>query len=197
MSGKQRSWKHLEWERVAEKPDVSYRILDVMTRQHRHPHTGAVRDFVVIDSTDWVNVVALTPDDRVVLVRQFRYGTETVTLEIPGGMVDPGEDALEAGKRELQEETGYVADTWVKLGVVEPNPAIQTNHCWTYLALNARFVGALAHDSNEVIEVDTAPLVSIPGLVSGGEIQHALVVSAFFHLVNHFGGWTRPPSLGA
>lgn len=192
MSSESNPWSHLEWERVSEQADKSYRILDMYTRQLRHPEHGAVRDFVVMKAPDWVNVIALTPENDVVLIRQFRYGVESVTLEIPGGMVDPGENALEAGKRELREETGYVADTWLELGVVEPNPAIQDNRCWTYLALDARFEGEIQHDSNEVIAMSNEPLDKIGSLIAEGEIQHALVVAAFFHLLNRAGGWKRP-----
>ncbi len=192
MISAKKSNNHLQWERVGEKPHSSFRIFDVITRKHRHPETHGVHDFVVLDCPDWVNVIVLTPENKVVLVRQFRYGTETVTLEIPGGMVDPGEEALEAGKREVREETGYVAERWIELGVVEPNPAFQTNRCWTFLALDAHMAGAIGHDSTEVIDVELVPLEAIPGMIAQGEIQHSLVIAGFFHLINYTGGWHRP-----
>ncbi|MEL6180922.1 MAG: NUDIX hydrolase, partial [Myxococcota bacterium] len=94
--------------------------------------------FVYLDSPDWINVIAITPEGALVFVEQFRHGTRETTLEIPGGMVDPGEDFATAGARELLEETGYTGDTPVLIGVVTPNPAIQSNRCGTVLIRNAR-----------------------------------------------------------
>lgn len=158
-----------------------------------HPVTGAEGTFSVVRSRDWVNVIALTPADSVVLIRQFRHGTREVTVEIPGGIVEPGEGFVEAGRRELREETGYEADRWVELGFVEPNPAIQDNRCATVLALDARPTGVTAFDPGELIAVETAPLGAIAGMCARGEIRHALVVAAFFALLNRAGGWRRPP----
>jgi ADP-ribose pyrophosphatase len=133
-------------------------------------------DFVVLAVPDWVNVVALTPDEQVVVIEQYRHGTRSITLEIPGGMVDPGETMVAAGLRELAEETGYAGDSVELIGVVEPNPAFQDN---------ARPVGAQDLDPNEEIAVRLVPLADIPGLIRSGAITHALVVAAFHHLTLH------------
>lgn len=171
---------------------ADFRVFTVDQHVAAHPQTGDERLFSVIHSPDWVNVIALTPDDAVVLVRQFRHGTRSVTLEIPGGMVDAGETFIQAGARELREETGYAAASWRQIGIVEPNPAIQDNRCATVLGLDARPVGEMQPDAGEFIEVTTRPLTSIGALVMSGEIRHALVVAAFFHLLEHAGGWRRP-----
>ena len=131
----------LLWKRLRAFPAEDYRIFKVASHEAAHPTTEVVRRVNVITSPDWVNVIALTPDDQVVMVRQHRAGTDTITLEIPGGMIDPGEGPLDGGRRELLEETGYVADTWIHIGSVEPNPAIQDNTCHTLLALDARLEG--------------------------------------------------------
>ena len=128
-----------------------------------------------------MNVVALTEDRKVVLVRQFRHGIESLTLEIPGGAVDPGDPSpLAAAKRELREETGYVARHWKRLGVVDPNPAIQTNSCWTFLAEGARLAGAADPDPGEELEVVLVPEKSLESLARRGVIRHALVIVAFY-----------------
>jgi 8-oxo-dGTP pyrophosphatase MutT (NUDIX family) len=143
------------------------------------PRTGAEHDFVIIEAPDWVNVIALTPEENVLVISQYRFGSGEVTLEIPGGMVDEGEDPAEAARRELREETGYEAEDWVALGSIAPNPAILTNRCYTYLARGCRPVGAAALDEREDIAVEEIGLSRIPALLAEGAITHALVGIAF------------------
>jgi 8-oxo-dGTP pyrophosphatase MutT (NUDIX family) len=145
----------------------------------RSPGTGLPHDFFVLDGNDWVNVVPLTKGNAVVLIHQFRAGTRTVTLEIPGGSVETGESALAAAKRELREETGYVSRRWTRIGVVDPNPAIQTNRCTTYLAEGCTRAGDPAPDGSEELSVELHPASSIDTLVRSGRIRHALVLAAF------------------
>jgi len=130
-----------------------------------------------------VNVIALTDRNQVVLVRQFRAGTRSVTLEIPGGGVERTDgSALVAARRELREETGYAARSWKRLGVVQPNPAFQSNRCTTYLARGCRCVGDLIPDAGEDLAVELVPLSRIPGLIRSGRITHSLVIAAFHFL---------------
>jgi ADP-ribose pyrophosphatase len=146
----------------------------------RSPLTGAEHDFVVLESAPWVNVVPLTRDQEVVLIRQYRHGIGEVTLEIPGGLVEAADTPIQAAQRELMEETGFVGETWVDLGYVHPNPAIQNNRCHTFLALGVTPAGPQALDEKEDIEVLLRPLAEIPRLIREGEISHALVVAAFW-----------------
>jgi len=129
----------------------------------------------------WVNVVALTPDDHLVMVEQYRHGTQTVELEIPGGMVDRGDASpAAAGARELREETGYEGENARILSKIFPNPAIQSNTCYTVLVENCRLQHAVEFDHGEDIITRLVPAAEVPRLVAEGRIQHSLVVVALY-----------------
>ena len=138
-------------------------------------------EFVYLDAPDWVNVIALTADDCVVLIEQFRHGIEEVTLEIPGGSVDPGEAPLHGGLRELREETGYDGADACIIGVVAPNPAIINNRCHTVLVRGAAAGGAPQLQGYEDIHTKLVPLADVPDLIRSGTICHSLVIAAFHH----------------
>lgn len=142
-------------------------------------------EFVVIESPDWVNVLALTAADEVVLIEQFRHGTEEITVEIPGGTVDPGEDPLAAGLRELREETGYGGGEARMIGVVTPNPAFMDNRCHTVLVRGVERQGEPELEGFEEIRTRLAPLADVPEMIRSGVITHALVIAAFHYLDLH------------
>ncbi|MFH1809530.1 MAG: NUDIX hydrolase [Pseudomonadota bacterium] len=144
--------------------------------------------FFYMDSLDWVNVIALTPERQVVCIEQYRVGSNEVTLEIPGGMCDAGEAPLDASIRELREETGYAGTRAEIIGSVTPNPAIQNNRCHTALVQDARLLHAVAFDDNEEIGVRLLPLEHIDALILSGVIHHALVLAAFMQLKVHLAG---------
>ncbi len=156
------------------------RIFTLKKEGYRSPRTGREHDFFLLDSPDWVNIIPLTADGKVILVNQYRFGTREFSLEIPGGMLDEGDDPAGAAVRELREETGYAGEEPVLLGVVHPNPAVHTNRCHTYLIRNVVFQGVPRQDSTEDIEVRSVPLSEIPRLIGEGEITHALVIAAFY-----------------
>lgn len=143
--------------------------------------TNNTHDFFIIEPTNWVNVIALTDKQEIVLVKQYRYGTQTTTLEIPGGMIDEGELPQIAAQRELLEETGYEAKVWQMIGTTDPNPAIQNNKCYTFFAKDAYFTKLPELDSTEEIEVITKPFSLIPEMIQQGQITHSLVITAFYH----------------
>ncbi len=175
------------WSTIAEEAALTTRILTVDRVRAAAPDTQAEHEFVRLRSPDWINVIPLTDDEQVVMVRQFRHGTRAVTLEIPGGMVDPGETPIVAARRETREETGYEADGWSLLGVVDPNPALFDNRCHTYLARGAKRVTAIANEGAEETHVVLVPLAEIPDRIRSGEITHALVIAAFHWLDLHGG----------
>jgi len=127
------------------------------------------------------------------MIRQYRHGSREVTLEIPGGLVDPGDTPEKAAARELLEETGFQAKEWTKIGVVNPNPALFNNRCYTFLAQDIKKVAAPTPDQTEDIEVALIPLTDIPKLILKGEIDHAMVITAFsYYFLRHPKELTNP-----
>lgn len=170
------------WEIVSSEIRADYRIFSLRVDRARSPRTGQWHDFYVLESPDWVNVIPLTPDGQVVLVRQWRHGTRSVTLEVPGGLVEVSETPEQAAQRELLEETGYRSAQMLYLGAVEPNPAFLNNRCHTFLAQDVDRISGLNQDEKEDIEVVLRPLKDIPALIREGLISHSLVVAAFYRL---------------
>jgi len=170
------------WKCIRSRTNQSYRVFSIRTDTTLSPRTGAEHEFYVIESGDWVNIIPITADQQVVMIQQYRHGSKQITLEIPGGLVDPGDTPESAASRELLEETGYRAEEWKKIGVVNPNPAIFSNRCHTFLAWNLMKVGSPTLDQTEDIDVVLLPLADIPGLIRKGVIDHALVIAAFHWL---------------
>lgn len=167
------------WTLLSSREVFEHVIFRLHCDRYRLAPEGDESEFVRIVCTDWVNVIPITVDGRVVFVRQYRHGVREVSLEIPGGMIDEGEAADVAALREMREETGYVAPSARRLGDLWPNPAIQNNHCHLFVAENCKLVAPPEPDPRERIEVVTYPLDDVPRLISEGAIRHALVICAF------------------
>lgn len=157
---------------------ASYRVFDVRRLELEDSRGTPRGDAFVLGFRDWCNVVAVTPDDQVVLVWQYRFGTDGLSLEIPGGVIDEGEEPIVAAGRELREETGYGFDSIEPLVTVDANPAIQENRCFTFVARGARPVAATAFDEQEELETVLVPAARIADLLDGGQVKHSLVHSA-------------------
>jgi 8-oxo-dGTP pyrophosphatase MutT (NUDIX family) len=172
MSGPKR-WTPLQTELLQD-----CAVFQVSRVHTRSPRTGRVHPFFRIDASDWVNVVPLTLGGDVVMVRQYRHGSGEVTLEIPGGMVDPGEDPARAAARELIEETGFRATEIVPIGVLNPNPALFGNRLHVFAAPGAERVAEVRNEGTEETRVELVPRAALHRLVREGRVDHALVVAA-------------------
>jgi 8-oxo-dGTP pyrophosphatase MutT (NUDIX family) len=171
----------LPWRQLSSRPRGDYRVFSVREERKVSPRTGREHDFFIIDASSWVNVVALTPDRQMVLIEQYRQGSNTLELEIPGGIIDPADASPEAaGSRELAEETGYQGEPAVLVGQVFPNPAIMRNHCYTVFVRDCRLAQAVALDAGEDLATRLVPLEQVAELVASGQIRHALVVAALY-----------------
>jgi len=146
------------------------------------PRTHREHDFFVLDAPDWVNVIALTRDGHAVMVEQFRHGTATIDLEVPGGVMDRSDSSpVATAIRELREETGYQGTHARLLGTIAPNPAIQANTCHTVLIENCEMSTRVEFDAGEDIVTRLIPSDQLSDLVAGGRIRHSLVAVAIFH----------------
>ena len=172
------------WPVLETKTDIENRIFSIKTKTCRSPRTGRALDFYIMEVGPWVNIIPLTPDRRVVMVRQFRHGTREVTLEIPGGLVDAGQTPVDAAVRELREETGFTCDQATLLGKVRPNPAFMNNWCYSYLATDVALTQNRQMDPGEDLETVLVDLDQIPEMIRDGRIDHSLVISAFYHFYN-------------
>jgi ADP-ribose pyrophosphatase len=168
------------WPCIRSQEIQSFRVFSIRTDSVLSPRTGIEHEFYIIESRDWVNIIPITEDQKVVMVKQYRHGSKEITLEIPGGLMDLGDTPEKAAARELLEETGYQARKYVEVGVVSPNPAIFSNRCYTFLAQNAEKVMEPMPDQTEDIEVVLIPLQDIPQLIETGKIDHAMVIIAFY-----------------
>jgi len=172
----------LPWKKVRSKPAGDFRIFKIRSDTCINPRTGKEHDFYVLDSVGWVNVLALTPDQQLVMIQQYRHGSETVELEIPGGMMDPHEtDPVATAIRELREETGYEGENARLLGKIWSNPAILSNRTYTVLIENCRLKHAVEFDGGEDLTTQLVPAAEIPRLVADEKIGHNLVVVALYY----------------
>ena len=149
---------------------------------------GNLLDATIFEFRAWANVLALTKNGEVVLVKQYRHGIYDVLLEFPGGVVEDEEDPRDGARRELLEETGYQARDLIPIGRLYPNPALQTNALHCFLALDVEKVAEQKLDAGEDIEVELVPLNELIEIAKRGEFPHALMTAVLFQALVY---WKR------
>jgi len=171
---RKRSWKRLSRRDILRAPMFSF-----VDEKWRTPG-GRKTSYYILNTPDWVNVIALDGRKQVVMIREYRCGVARRVLELPGGCTEARDRGpLGAAKRELLEETGFTARKWQYLGFINPNPAFQNNRNHTFLALGAHPSAPQSLDEGEEISVVRIPLRRISGLIKTGKLTHALVICAF------------------
>ncbi len=176
------------WETIDKQQVNDFRIFKANLIKRKHPDWNKESKFVVLDSPDWVNIIPVTKNNEIVLIEQYRQGIDGITLEVPGGLIESGEDPGRAGERECREETGFSsAEKAELLGTNEPNPAFMNNICYSYVWHNCEKNGVQELDSHEDIEVVLAPANKIKNYIKEGKIKHSLVLTAFLHYFLKYG----------
>lgn len=181
------------WDEISRRVLTHFKVFKVWEAVRRSPRTGRESGMFLLDTLDWANVVALTDADELLLVNQYRHGSGAFSLEIPGGVIDPGEEPMAAIVRELREETGHQAESVQEVAAINPNPALFTNRCHTFLATGCREVGPVQQDDGEDLEVIKLPRWELRERVLGGEVYNAVVLSALYLCDQYLGREGRPP----
>ena len=171
-----------EWVQTSSEIVGAFPVFEVRRNKCIRPSDKRTADFYVIGSPDWANVIARTSEGELIMIEQFRHGTEEMNLELAGGIIDKGEEPKASAARELLEETGYSSNKWVLLGSSRPNPAIQSNTIYHYLALDCEKTAETSFDENESIATRLLPEKEVENLIIKGTISHSLVVAAFYYL---------------
>ena len=166
------------WKKIRTDQKTDLKLFQARWDEMQNPRTGQVMKRLILETQDWVNIVPITSEGKIVIVNQYRFGVDKFTSEIPGGLIDEGENSEMAAVRELREETGYTGGEWIYLGSVEPNPAFHTNLCHHWLARGVEKTVAPRLDPGEDIEVIRLSVEELRKVVEEGNLKHVLALSA-------------------
>lgn len=170
-----------KWQTVNIIDNFDLTIFKAQKVQRENPVTKKIGVFTVLNSKDWANIIPITPEGKIVMVEQYRHGTNEVTIELPGGLIEIGENPEKAAIRECKEETGYVSDKKpILLGVSRPNPAFLNNKCYSYLWENCGKVCGQNLDTHEVIKIHEFSQEEVKHKINSGEINHCVILTAFY-----------------
>ena len=180
------------WQRRRSEPGPDLVIFQARFDWMHNPRNGAQMKAVVLESADWVNVVALTTEGKILVVSQYRFGIGNTTLEIPAGLVEANEKPLQAAQRELQEETGYTTQDWTYLGAVEANPAFLTNHCHLWLARDVQKTHLPQLDAGEDVSIGELTWDELQQAIAEGRMRNAFTLLALSQVFDLRGVMAKP-----
>ena len=178
---------HLDWEKLSSKYIVQENWATLRVDSCRMPDGTLIPDYYVLEYPDWVNAIALTEDNEIILVRQYRHAAGEVILELPGGCIEKGESPEEAIRRELQEETGYQFTDIEFLSSLYANPATANNKTHCYIARGGRLVGKQELDKGEEIDLELVSPEKLKELVLSNAFGQALHTSGVFYALIKLG----------
>lgn len=172
------------WQIIQSDPGPDLKIFRLRYDRVRNPRNAVELEAVILETPDWVDIIAVTPERKIIVVDQYRFGTRSITTEIPAGAVQHGETPQEAAVRELYEEAGYKSTQWEYLGWVQPNPAFHTNLCHQFIARNVIITGAPMLDNGELIRVRELTVDEILTEIKEGKIRNSLALLALTRICN-------------
>jgi ADP-ribose pyrophosphatase len=168
------------WRQISKELVQKFRIFNVFNVGFESVKTGKAGLFNVLELKDWVNVLPITDSGEAIMVRQFRYGVNDLTLEFPAGVIEEGQTPAAAAARELLEETGSNSPGLRELGSCHPNPAFQNNRCFFFLAQGAKQDQEQSLDEFEEIEIVKVPILEIDRMIAAGDITHAMTIANWY-----------------
>lgn len=172
--------EHLGWELVSEQKLVDNEWIDFRQSDWRFPDGMELGPFYTYHRKDFAVIAALDEEGRFVCVRQFRQGIRQITTEFPAGGIEKGEDPLDAAKRELREETGYVSDDWTYLASIPANATMADNYAHLYLARGCRREAERHLDVTEFVDVEVLGAEEVHALIRRGAFAQAVHAATYY-----------------
>jgi ADP-ribose pyrophosphatase len=176
----------VKWQIKSSKNIVKDRWISLRSDQCILPNGKLIEPYYVLEYSNWVNIVPITKNNEIVMIRQYRHGINDTILELPCGSIEPYDKfPLEAAKRELLEETGFGSDDFIRLCKLSPNPANHTNFSFSFIALNTVYLQSQNLDETEQIEVVILPIQEVKTMLENNKIIQSLHASALFYAFDY------------